>query len=90
MSLKETTWDPQSWTLADQIIQQIAEKHGVTVEALKGRSRRGSIRAARKDAVRLIYKHTELSTPEIGELFNRDHTTIVHLLTYDNAERGEK
>jgi hypothetical protein len=63
------------------ILRLVALRHGINVEAISGRSRFRSIVAARHEAIGLVYTHCRrLSLPEIGRLFNRDHTTILHAI----------
>jgi len=59
------------------IADMIAESYGVSVEAMKGQSRRKGIVVARQHA---MWSMSEFgySRSEIGRFFNRDHTTALH------------
>lgn len=64
------------------IIERCAVRHGVSVEALKGKGRTQKLVAARTEAIRLVAKcFPKISTPRLGKIFGgRDHTTILHAL----------
>ncbi|MFM8988210.1 MAG: helix-turn-helix domain-containing protein, partial [Alphaproteobacteria bacterium] len=52
---------------------------GVSVEAIKGRSRQRPIVTARQTAMYVFRELTDLSYPAIARLFGgRDHTTVMH------------
>jgi chromosomal replication initiator protein len=65
---------------ARQIIAQVAKDHGLTADELTGPSRKKVVVEARWTAMRTIRAETKLSTPQIGRLFHRDHTTVLHAL----------
>jgi chromosomal replication initiator protein len=58
----------------------VAEKHDVTLEELRGRSRKRKIAWARQEAMALVWHEHKLSTVRIGQLFGRDHTTVLWAL----------
>ncbi len=64
-----------------QIIERIAAFHGTTYDQIVGvRLDRGLV-AARHDAIKAVSDaRPDLSSPQIGKFFNRDHTTILHAL----------
>lgn len=61
----------------DKIFASIEKKFGVKKSDLTGKSRVKEIAHARHVAIFLIRDVTEMSYPNIGKLFNRDHTTII-------------
>jgi hypothetical protein len=66
------------------IIEQIAVWHGVGVLDVVGPSRLTAVVVARHDAIAAIYLNCRIvgrfyTTPELGRLFSRDHTTILHV-----------
>lgn len=66
------------WDRAHQIINDLADTW--TVQAITGPNRNRELCTVRHHAMWLIREETALSLPQIGRLFNRDHTTILSAL----------
>lgn len=63
----------------DQVALQVAEEFGVTIEALKSKSRHQSVVLPRHCAMLLARQMTAATLEEIGRFFgNRNHTTVSH------------
>jgi len=63
----------------EQLLSEICDYLGVTVEAVRGRSRQRPIVGARQTAMYVVRELTDLSYPAIARLFGgRDHTTVIH------------
>lgn len=75
-------------TNSKRIILEVAQESGLTVNDLKSAARQRPLARARQRAMWLIAKQTELSLPQIGKIFNRDHTTVLHAIRYMNRTLG--
>ena len=77
---------------SDGIIKIVCEHRGVDIEDMLSPKRTAMVAHARQEAMALLSELLKWSLPQIGEAFNRDHTTILHGLravqkrTRDNAE----
>ena len=60
------------------IIKDVAANTGFSVEELTGKRRFTGLVEARHRAMAQIRERTALSYPEIGNLFNRDHSSVIH------------
>ena len=61
----------------DKIFAAIEKKYDVSKSELVGKSRVKDVAQARHVAIYLIRTITEMSLPNIGKLFNRDHSTVI-------------
>ncbi|KGF72999.1 chromosomal replication initiation protein [Neosynechococcus sphagnicola sy1] len=65
--------------LPETVMAAIADTFGITLEELKGHSRRREISLARQIGMYMMRHHTDLSLPKIGEEFGgKDHTTVLY------------
>jgi len=63
----------------ETILMAIADNFNVSIEDLKGNSRRREISWSRQIGMYLMRQHTNLSLPRIGEEFGgKDHTTVMY------------
>ena len=60
------------------IISQVCKFYSVDEATLRGTQRTRGIADARQVAQYLIRKHTNLSLPDIGREFGKDHTTVMY------------
>lgn len=63
------------------IIAEVALAHRVTVEDILGHGKSAPLVKARHQAmVEVAIRRPAFSLPQLGKVFNRDHTTILHAL----------
>ena len=61
-----------------RIVRIVAQRNGVTPEAVLGQSRYREEATARQEAYWLASKLPGYTTPRIGRFMNRDHSTVMH------------
>ena len=61
----------------DKIFAAVYNKYGISREDIVGAKRNKEIAAARHITIYLVRQITEMSLPNIGKVFNRDHATIM-------------
>lgn len=69
----------------DKIFTAVFKKYGIKKEDIIGQKRNKEIAAARHISIYLIKAITEMSFPNIGKIFNRDHSTII--ASHDKIEK---
>lgn len=67
-------------TTKEIIIREVCQKYDLSFEKLKSKTRERDITFPRHLAMYLIKRRTGMSLEKIGQLFNRDHTTVIHAL----------
>jgi chromosomal replication initiator protein len=58
----------------------IGSQFNINIDELKSRTRKRSIAFPRQIAMYLTRKYTEISLADIGSLYNRDHSTVLHAI----------
>ena len=76
--------EPASVTV-DKIFSAVYNRYNVKKEDIVGMRRTKEIAAARHIAIYLVRTVTEMSLPNIGKIFNRDHSTV--LSSIESAEK---
>ncbi|MHB1404974.1 MAG: helix-turn-helix domain-containing protein [Desulfitobacteriaceae bacterium] len=61
----------------DNIVRLVAETMQVSIQEIKGNSRRSRLNEARQIAIYLIRTYTDLSYSQIGAYFGRGHTAMI-------------
>jgi chromosomal replication initiator protein len=69
----------------DQIIDFVCRSYGLSRVQLTSKSRKRQVVMARNTAFYLARQHTDLSLKDIGQSFNRQHSTVIKGIT--NVER---
>ena len=72
---------------AETITREVARYYKLTVEELKGDRRTKNVAYARQVAMYLVRTLTTLSLPNIGEKFNKDHSTVLSSVRKIEAQR---
>ena len=75
-------------TKAGKILADVAEQHGFTVAEIRSPCRNLHLVAARKLAMYLCARDTLLSYPQLGRVFHRDHSTVIHAVRSENKRLG--
>lgn len=70
-----------------QIVHEVAESCGLTWEQIVRNARHRDVVQARQMAMYIAYREG-FSTPQIGAVLNRDHTTILHGIKKERARRA--
>lgn len=65
-------------TTVDKIFAAVYKKYNISKEDIKGKKRVKNIIWARQIAIYLIRDITELSFPNIGEIVDKDHSTVMY------------
>ena len=71
------------------IVKEVASYYNVEISEIKGKKRTAIIKDARNMAIYLTRKITQYSTTEIGNYFDRDHSTITHSIDKVDQERKQ-
>jgi len=77
--------EPVSDTI-ERIIACVARHYSVTVDDIMGTSRKKDIKTARNVAMYVVRSVTNISLPQIGVAFNRDHSTVHSNISMIEAE----
>lgn len=60
------------------ILKEVSKYYCIPMEKLMGNSRAKEMVLPRQVAMYLVRDLTSFSLPEIGKVFSRDHTTVLH------------
>jgi len=75
---------------AAQIVEAVAEEHGVTSDEIRGRGGRAHITRARQHAYAALYRTGRYSLGSIGDFIGgRDHSTVFYGLRRHAERMGE-
>jgi chromosomal replication initiator protein len=65
------------WDIA-QTIHRVEEHTDISFDQMRARNRKVDLVRARQLAMWALRHKTMLSYPQIGRIFDRDHTTVIH------------
>jgi len=68
----------------------VGRQYKVSIDDLKSKSRKRAITFPRQIAMYLTRKYTEQSLADIGALYNRDHSTVLHAIKVVTQEKARK
>jgi chromosomal replication initiator protein len=67
--------------LAKDILNTVSNYYGVSIEDIKGKCRKRTIVKPRQIIMFLLRTKARMVLSDIGEVMNRDHTTVIHSIT---------
>ena len=71
--------------MVEKILSAVTKEYGVSVEDLKSKKKTDNIAQARHKAIYILRKLTDLTYKAIGEIFNRDHATVMNSIEKVNT-----
>ena len=78
-SVRRSKLNPrQREAIANEIIFKVCLYYNITNEEIRGKKRHRTIVMARHMSMFLIRTRLKLKLKAIGDLFGRDHTTVIH------------
>lgn len=80
IAIKDLTDSTKRQINIDNIQKTVASYYRIPVADLKSRSRKASLVRQRQMAMSIAKQLTGLSLPDIGDAFERDHTTVIHAI----------
>lgn len=70
---------PMGHQTARDIIAEVASRHGMLARDILGVHRSKPVVLARQEAMWRVHRdRPEISFPQLGRLFDRDHSTVIH------------
>jgi len=79
--LKQRMSKSEKEQLAKDILSTVTNYYGVSIEDIKGKCRKRKIVKPRQIIMFLLRTKARMVLSDIGEVLNRDHTTVIHSIT---------
>ena len=79
--LKQRMTKSEREQLASDILNTVSNYYGVSIEDIKGKCRKRRIVKPRQIIVYLLRTKARMVLSDIGDVLNRDHTTMIHSIT---------
>ncbi len=80
MALRDMLSSQSRQVSIENIQKTVANYYHIKVSDLKSKSRKATLAKQRQIAMTVAKQLTNLSLPDIGEAFERDHTTVIHAI----------
>lgn len=80
VALRDILSSQQRQVSIDNIQKTVANYYRIKVSDLKSKSRKATLAKQRQIAMAIAKQLTNLSLPDIGEAFERDHSTVIHAI----------
>ena len=71
--------------MARLVIESVCVSNGVSLADMVSKTRKSHIKNVRHIACWIAYKSCKVTYSKIGEIINRDHTTIIHSIKFCNS-----
>jgi chromosomal replication initiator protein len=71
----------RDFDVAMRIVGAVCNRFGISLRQIDERTRRVRVVWPRQVAMALVRKHTSCTLAEVGELFGRDHATVINAVT---------
>ena len=79
--LKQRMSKSEKEQLAKDILNTVSNYYGVSIEDIKGKCRKRKIVKPRQIIMFLLRTKARMVLSDIGDVLNRDHTTVIHSIT---------
>ena len=79
--LKQKLTKNEREQLANDIVDTVSNYYGISIADIKGRCRKRKIVKPRQVIMFLLRTKARMMLSDIGEVMNRDHTTVIHSIT---------
>ena len=79
--LKQRMTKSEKQQLASDILNTVSNYYGISIEDIKGKCRKRRIVKPRQVIMFLLRTKARMVLSDIGEVMNRDHTTVIHSIT---------
>ena len=64
----------------DTVIANTCEQYNISMDDIKSKSRKSVVAIPRLLTMHILRSNTLLTLEEIGDIFNRDHTTVINAI----------
>lgn len=79
----------QAMSPAVKFMRDWCHRHGIAEHEMVGVRRTRQLANARQQLIWEIHDRFGMSLPQLGRMFNRDHSTVLHAIRKISAQRGQ-